>query len=210
MQGDASDEEDSSDEEYSSEESHAGRKRGRPSSTRAGASRSGVRPARPAALKKRSQAIAARRKQNIDARKSKSLFVTFSCSSSFRKTLTHATNTHRQPRLVSAIVRPPAFDKLSTFEKARALLHVGATPDYLPCREEEREDIQARVGDALISQTGTCICTFSRLLSRIDLNGFCVDISGVPGTGKTATVRSVIKALQEDEVRQSNSRAIES
>ena len=68
--------------------------------------------------------------------------------------------------MAAAPLRPPAFDTLSTFEKARALLHVGATPDYLPCREEEREDIQARVGDAILGQTGTCICS-SRFVSPL-------------------------------------------
>lgn len=65
---------------------------------------------------------------------------------------------HRQPRLVAAIIRPPSFEALSTFEKARALLHVGATPDYLPCREEERDDIRSRLADAIDGQTGTCLC----------------------------------------------------
>jgi hypothetical protein len=51
-----------------------------------------------------------------------------------------------------------AFKKLSPFEQARALLHVSATPEFLPRREDEREKIRSMLGGAILSQTGTCLC----------------------------------------------------
>lgn len=75
-----------------------------------------------------------------------------------------------------------AFKKLSPFEQAKALLHVSATPEVLPCRDTQRNLIKDLLGDAVLGQTGTCIY-----------------IHGVPGTGKTATVHSVVRELQQDE-----------
>ncbi|KAL7985084.1 hypothetical protein Chor_003654 [Crotalus horridus] len=59
-------------------------------------------------------------------------------------------------------------------------LHVSAVPETLPCREKEFQDI----------------CNFieSKLL---DGTGGCMYISGVPGTGKTATVHEAIHYLQQ-------------
>ena len=74
---------------------------------------------------------------------------------------------------------------------SRTLLHVGATPGYLPCREDEYLMIEG------------CI---ESLLE--DEQGGCVYISGTPGTGKTATVHSVIRGLIErskkDEIKDFN------
>ncbi|KAG0198616.1 Origin recognition complex, subunit 1 [Mortierella sp. GBA30] len=76
-------------------------------------------------------------------------------------------------RLVSA--NEPTTD----FELARNRLHVKAVPDSLPCREDEFLDIQDHLESAIEEGTGSCIY-----------------ISGVPGTGKTATVHEVIRSLQ--------------
>ncbi|ORY37703.1 P-loop containing nucleoside triphosphate hydrolase protein, partial [Leucosporidium creatinivorum] len=67
------------------------------------------------------------------------------------------------------------------FSQAQALLHVSATPEFLPCREKQREEISGILGDGIISGSGTCLY-----------------IHGVPGTGKTATVHSVVRELQKD------------
>ncbi|KAM0752896.1 origin recognition complex subunit 1 [Meredithblackwellia eburnea MCA 4105] len=72
---------------------------------------------------------------------------------------------------------------MTTFEKAKTMLHVSATPESLPRRDAERARISELLGMAILNQTGTCIY-----------------ISGVPGTGKTATVHSVVRELQHDEV----------
>ncbi|KAF9147527.1 Origin recognition complex, subunit 1 [Linnemannia schmuckeri] len=65
------------------------------------------------------------------------------------------------------------------FEHARSRLHVKAVPDSLPCREDEFLEIQEHLESAIEDGTGSCIY-----------------ISGVPGTGKTATVHEVIRSLQ--------------
>lgn len=63
---------------------------------------------------------------------------------------------------------------------ARERLHVSAVPDSLPCRENEFMDITGYIESAIHEATGTCVY-----------------ISGVPGTGKTATVLEVIRHLQQ-------------
>ncbi|XP_002738319.1 uncharacterized protein LOC100376485 [Saccoglossus kowalevskii] len=68
----------------------------------------------------------------------------------------------------------------SPLEAARAKLHVSAVPDTLPCREMEFEDIYAFVESKVL-----------------DGNGGCMYISGVPGTGKTATVHEVLRTLEQ-------------
>ncbi|SAM00754.1 hypothetical protein [Absidia glauca] len=68
---------------------------------------------------------------------------------------------------------------LTPYELARERLHVSAVPDSLPCREDEFDEISGYLESALQEGTGTCVY-----------------ISGVPGTGKTATVLEVIRGLQ--------------
>ncbi|KAK4700787.1 origin recognition complex subunit 1, partial [Phenoliferia sp. Uapishka_3] len=80
-----------------------------------------------------------------------------------------------------AFTKSADFKKLSPFGKAKALLHVSATPENLPGREEQRQRIQDVLANAILGQSGTCLY-----------------IHGVPGTGKTATVHSVVRELQED------------
>ncbi|KAI9257051.1 P-loop containing nucleoside triphosphate hydrolase protein [Helicostylum pulchrum] len=63
---------------------------------------------------------------------------------------------------------------------ARERLHVSAVPDSLPCREDEFMNIMGYIESAIHEGTGTCVY-----------------ISGVPGTGKTATVLEVIRHLQQ-------------
>ncbi|KAI8872463.1 P-loop containing nucleoside triphosphate hydrolase protein [Ramicandelaber brevisporus] len=65
------------------------------------------------------------------------------------------------------------------YERARDVLHASAVPDSLPCREEEFGEILAHVHDAV--SEGSSLCMY---------------ISGVPGTGKTATVHEVVRTLQ--------------
>ncbi|XP_077189856.1 origin recognition complex subunit 1 isoform X2 [Paroedura picta] len=65
-------------------------------------------------------------------------------------------------------------------EEARIRLHVSAVPESLPCREKEFQDVYNFIESKLIDGTGGCMY-----------------ISGVPGTGKTATVHEVIHCLQQ-------------
>lgn len=50
---------------------------------------------------------------------------------------------------------------MTPFQHARAILHVGATPDQLPCREQEFTEIEAYLEDAVDEGTGSCICMLS-------------------------------------------------
>uniref|UniRef100_A0A182RE54 Origin recognition complex subunit 1 n=1 Tax=Anopheles funestus TaxID=62324 RepID=A0A182RE54_ANOFN len=79
----------------------------------------------------------------------------------------------------------PIGDGANELALARERLHVSATPSSLPCREKEYEEI------------------YNFLEGKIfDGCGGCMYISGVPGTGKTATTTAVIRALRhlsEDE-----------
>uniref|UniRef100_A0A8C2XEM3 Origin recognition complex subunit 1 n=1 Tax=Cyclopterus lumpus TaxID=8103 RepID=A0A8C2XEM3_CYCLU len=58
-------------------------------------------------------------------------------------------------------------------------LHVSSVPESLPCREQEFQDIYSFVESKIADGTGGCMY-----------------ISGVPGTGKTATVQEVMRCLQ--------------
>uniref|UniRef100_A0A4W5KLK0 Origin recognition complex subunit 1 n=1 Tax=Hucho hucho TaxID=62062 RepID=A0A4W5KLK0_9TELE len=73
----------------------------------------------------------------------------------------------------------PARQPGNILEEARARLHVSSVPESLPCREQEFQDIYNFVESKVMDGTGGCMY-----------------ISGVPGTGKTATVHEVIRCLQ--------------
>lgn len=67
----------------------------------------------------------------------------------------------------------------SQLQFAREQLHVSVVPKSLPCREKEFDNI------------------YNFLEGKIqDQCGGCMYVSGVPGTGKTATVTGVIRTLQ--------------
>lgn len=102
-------------------------------------------------------------------------------ASSTTKASTSLSGAHNPlPPLLSA----SHLSSLTPFERAKALLHVSATPEALPCREDQRERIRTFLGDAILGRTGGCLY-----------------VHGVPGTGKTATVHSVVRELQGDPVR---------
>eukprot|EP00887_Chlorella_sp_A99_P005150 scaffold40.g5150.t1 len=65
---------------------------------------------------------------------------------------------------------------------ARGLLTLQAVPRSLPCREAERQQVVEFVEEAL-SEDGRA-------------QGKCLYISGIPGTGKTATVHEVMRGMR--------------
>ncbi|XP_022185640.2 origin recognition complex subunit 1 [Nilaparvata lugens] len=69
----------------------------------------------------------------------------------------------------------------SSLDDARIQLMVSAVPKSLPCRDKEFNNIYSFLGRKIE-----------------DFAGGCMYISGVPGTGKTATVHAVVRKLQED------------
>ena len=81
-----------------------------------------------------------------------------------------------------ARVTPLAGPSSDALENARSQLHVGAVPDVMPCRGAERDRI----------------ATFVRECARRGA-GKCLYVSGMPGTGKTATVHQVVRELQTGE-----------
>ncbi|ELU42571.1 replication control protein 1 [Rhizoctonia solani AG-1 IA] len=71
--------------------------------------------------------------------------------------------------------------------RAMYALHVGARPGALPCRDNELIRVLGDVADLVTSGVGGCIY-----------------ISGLPGTGKTATVHAVIRELKGMAMRNVN------
>lgn len=59
----------------------------------------------------------------------------------------------RLPHSVEIDSLPP-----DPYERALRLLHVGATPESLPCREEEFVDVLSRVEEGVESGGGGCLC----------------------------------------------------
>lgn len=73
----------------------------------------------------------------------------------------------------------PVNRRRSQLEVARESLHVSAVVKSLPCRENEFENVYRFVEGKLLDKCGGCMY-----------------ISGVPGTGKTATVTQAIRELK--------------
>jgi origin recognition complex subunit 1 len=85
------------------------------------------------------------------------------------------------PRVKTSAVASLRFADGDALDDARGKLHVSAVPDGLPCREVEFYTICEFVRDQIVAGTGACMF-----------------VSGVPGTGKTATIRQVARALQAE------------
>jgi len=90
---------------------------------------------------------------------------------------TISTTPTTQKRMNSRITEKSS---LNVYEQARLKLHVANTPDCLPCREKQFSDIYNFIETNLRNHTGGCMY-----------------VCGVPGTGKTLTVRQVVLCLKE-------------
>ncbi|GAA0142289.1 replication origin binding protein [Lithospermum erythrorhizon] len=73
--------------------------------------------------------------------------------------------------------------KQTELEKAKATLLLASLPKSLPCRDKEMEEITAFIKDAICENQ--CL-------------GRCLYIHGVPGTGKTMSVLSVMRNLRSE------------
>jgi origin recognition complex subunit 1 len=78
------------------------------------------------------------------------------------------------------------------------VLHVAARPEALPCREEEYGWVLRAVAELLEEGSGGCVCEWLCWLVRVGEGSLVVvvDISGMPGTGKTATVYAIVQELK--------------
>lgn len=72
-------------------------------------------------------------------------------------------------------------DLMKILGQASTRLDINSVPDSLPCRESEYQSIFNFIEDKLNHNTGGCLY-----------------ISGVPGTGKTATTQEVIAAIRKE------------
>ncbi|KAI1280495.1 Origin recognition complex subunit 1 [Halotydeus destructor] len=75
------------------------------------------------------------------------------------------------------------------YQALKQRLHTSSIPESLPCRENEFSDIHHFLETKLKEKVGGCMY-----------------ISGVPGTGKTATVHEVIRTLQAEVARTAKSK----
>jgi Cdc6-like AAA superfamily ATPase len=75
---------------------------------------------------------------------------------------------------------------LSVFARAREVLRPGALPPTMPCRDDERREIT----------------DFLRQALELGGVGRGMFVSGVPGTGKTATVYEVVRRLRRERTEQ--------
>ena len=81
---------------------------------------------------------------------------------------------------LSTRILSPSQYMSSPYSQARTTLHVSAVPTSLPCRSNEFTKVYAHLQSAISDGSGACIY-----------------ISGIPGTGKTATVREVVASLHQ-------------
>lgn len=67
----------------------------------------------------------------------------------------------------------------------------------LPGREKEMQQIYNMLTLGIETKTGSCLCMLPFLARQFNCIFVPIDISGVPGTGKTATVRYVLSMLRQ-------------
>lgn len=83
------------------------------------------------------------------------------------------------------------FSSLGTVEndiiKASRALSLATIPEYMPCREEQQEQIEDFMRNAIASSS-----------SSRNKAGKCLYISGIPGTGKTACVMDIVRNMTQN------------
>lgn len=118
-----------------------------------------VRPKFTAATRSRQSAVARKTNQyrlKTAARSAAPKYVSQRLSLSSSLSDTHASSCSALPP--AFLHSNPHLASLPPFKRAQALLHVSATPQFLPCREQQREQVAAVVAEGVLSGTGTCLC----------------------------------------------------
>lgn len=87
----------------------------------------------------------------------------------------------------NTLSKQPGVRTTQVLRHAKKKLHTSFKLKTLPCREEQFEQIYASLESAVEFQ-----------------NGCCLYVSGTPGTGKTATIREVIKQLSANMLEEKN------
>lgn len=77
-------------------------------------------------------------------------------------------------------------------DKAKEHLMLSFVPDHILCREAERTDIYNYLHNSILQKGNGSPLYISGRLYRVESR------LGMPGTGKTATVREVIRELREE------------
>uniref|UniRef100_A0A8R1J1K8 Origin recognition complex subunit 1 n=1 Tax=Caenorhabditis japonica TaxID=281687 RepID=A0A8R1J1K8_CAEJA len=79
---------------------------------------------------------------------------------------------------------PLSFESTAgTLKELASRLHLSKIPEKLPCREYESREIEKFIREVIDPKRGESSAMY---------------ISGVPGTGKTATLRAVVNAMQKN------------
>lgn len=86
------------------------------------------------------------------------------------------------------------FTKENEVSKASRALSLATVPDSMPCREEERADIEDFVRKVLSTS------------SSKNKAGKCLYICGIPGTGKTASVLEVVREISQESKQSSSNK----
>ena len=103
---------------------------------------------------------------------------------------------------VPAARRRAENSPMSVLDRARIALTLARVPDQLPCRERERSQVTRFIEEALVATAAARTASPSMTgkkgtgASAGGGGGRCIYISGVPGTGKTATVLEVMRSLE--------------
>ncbi|EFO86702.1 hypothetical protein CRE_04614 [Caenorhabditis remanei] len=81
------------------------------------------------------------------------------------------------------IIDPLDSKSATTLKELASRLHLSKVPEKLPCRENESRDIENFIREVIDKKRGESSAMY---------------ISGVPGTGKTATVRAVVNSMKKN------------
>jgi len=87
-------------------------------------------------------------------------------------------NSPYKPTTARKSIKPSAQN--NNLVLARQALQTSSIPDSLPCREQQFHELYSFCEDRMVSKTSGVLY-----------------VAGVPGTGKTATMREVLKTLSE-------------